>query len=113
MDARPALLAALALSAASCAVPAPAAAHDWYEGLSSPGGEPCCTDRDCQAVDHRLDPATRRLEVGIEGVWVPVDPARLVSVPSPDGAAHACFERRWTRNRMTPVVRCVILPGEA
>ncbi len=102
-----ALLAALAAT-----IPAPAAAHDWYEGLRSPGGERCCTGRDCQRVDHRYNPETRRLELGIEGVWVPVDPARLVAVPSPDGAAHACFERHWMLKKMTPVVRCFILPGE-
>ncbi len=92
--------------------PAAAEAHDWYSGLRSPSGDRCCTDRDCQRVDHRYNPETRRLELGIEGVWVPVDPAKLVAVPSADGAAHACFERHWMLRKMTPVVRCVILPGE-
>jgi hypothetical protein len=79
----------------------------------SPGGAICCTSRDCRPVDHRYDPRSRRLEVGIGGSWVPVDPAKLVAVPSPDGAAHACFEWNWTGRRMAPVIRCVILPGEA
>jgi hypothetical protein len=70
------------------------------------------TDRDCQPVDHRYNPEKRRTEVGIDGTWVPVDPAELVPVPSVDGSAHACFERRWARGKMTPVIRCVILPGE-
>jgi hypothetical protein len=64
-------------------------------------------------VDHRYDAATGRLEVAIEGVWVLVDPSTLVAVPAPDGNAHACYARSWLRNRMTPVIRCVILPGEA
>ena len=53
-----------------------------------------------------------RLELGIGGVWVPLDPATLLTIPSPDGRAHACFEWRWMLRDMTPVVRCVILPGE-
>lgn len=91
----------------------PALAHDWLTGLTSPAGEPCCREDDCLAVDHRYDAATKRLEVAIEGVWVPVDPATLVAVPTPNGSAHACYARSWLRNRMTPVLRCVILPGEA
>ena len=91
---------------------APASAHDWYTGLTSPTGETCCNGRDCQAVDERYDPQTQRHEIGIEGVWVPVDPAKLLSVPSPDGFPHACFERVWIGRQMTPIVRCIILPGE-
>lgn len=102
----PALLFLAALAAA------PAAAHDWLTGLTSPAGEPCCDGSDCPAVDHRYDAVSLRLEVLIEGAWVPVDPAALLSVPTPDGRAHACYGRSWLRNKMTPVVRCVILPGE-
>ena len=102
------------LLAALCATaPAPAAGHDWYGGLRSPGGNRCCTGRDCRPVDHRYNPATGRLELRIDGVWVPLDPATLLAVPSPDGAVHACFEWRWMPRDMIPVVRCVILPGEA
>jgi hypothetical protein len=101
------------LLAVSCATLAPTAgAHDWYEDLKAPRGGMCCTDRDCQPVDHRYNPEKRRTEVGIDGTWVPVDPAELVPVPSVDGSAHACFERRWALGKMTPVIRCVILPGE-
>lgn len=89
---------------------APAAAHDWYTGLASPSGERCCTENECEPVDHRYDPESHRLEVGINGVWVPVDPAKVVAVPSPDGAAHACFERHWMVRKMTPLIRCIILP---
>ncbi len=96
-----ATFAGLALAVVGTASPG-ASAHDWYTGLTSPGGDRCCTDRDCQAVDHRYDPETGRLEVGIEGLWVLVDPAKLVSVPSPDGSAHACYERNWMLRKMRP-----------
>ena len=96
-------------------LPKAADAHDWYSGLASPAtGEPCCSDRDCQAVGHRYGPEGHGLEVEIEGAWVPVAPGTLLSIPSPDGRAHACFWRHWTLDRrMVPEIRCVILPGEA
>lgn len=101
------------VAAISCwTMAGPAVAHDWYSGLTSPTGERCCTGHDCQAVDQRYNPATHRLEIGIEGAWVPVDSAKLVTMPSPDGSAHACYSREWLKRKMTPVVRCVILPGE-
>lgn len=97
---------------AACLLAAPANGHDWYWGLKSPGGESCCTERDCQPVDHRYNRETGRLEVGIEGVWVMVDPDKVVQTPPTDGSAHACFERHWMLKKMTPLIRCIILPGE-
>lgn len=87
-------------------------AHDWYTGLESPAGERCCSDRDCVPVAHRYVSATQRVEVRIDGVWWPVENATLVALPSPDGMAHACFARLWMNRQMTPVIRCIILPGE-
>lgn len=104
---RPLTVAACLLAATS------ASAHDWYSGLKAPGGGMCCSDRDCRPVDHRYNPGTRRLELSLDGVWTPVDPARVVLVASVDGAAHACFKRFWQLGRMIPIVRCVVLPGEA
>src|SRR4051794_18172413 len=101
------LIAGLAMAAT------PASAHDWYQGLKSPGGDRCCLGGDCPPVEERYNPLTHHTEVGIEGQWVPVDPAKLVNVPSPDGAAHACYERYWMLQKMTPIVRCIILPGDA
>lgn len=91
----------------------PAGAHGWLSGLTSPAGERCCDDRDCPAVEHRYRRDAGQLEVLIDGKWIAVDPATLVAIPTPDGRAHACYGRSWTNNVMTPVVRCVILPGEA
>jgi len=88
-------------------------AHDWYTGLTSPAGEPCCSGRDCEPADHRYDRATGRLEVEIAGTWVPVDSRAVLSVPAPDGRAHVCWWRHWTiSGSMTPEIRCVILPGD-
>ncbi len=102
-----------AAALAACAAVGPAAAHDWYQDLKAPSGERCCDGRDCVPVGHRNDPGSGRLEVEIDGRWVPVDPASLVAVPSPDGEAHACFWRHWMARTMTPMIRCVILPGES
>jgi hypothetical protein len=77
-----------------------ASAHDWYTGLTSPTGERCCNGQ------------SRQLELGIGGNWYPIESSKLLSVPSPDGQAHTCFERHWRERRMTPMFRCIILPGE-
>ena len=103
----------LPLLAALCVIATAADAHSWYEGLTSPRGERCCSGPwDCPAVDQRYDAETGRTEVEIDGAWVPVEPDELVNVPSPDGVAHACFWRSWREGRMTPVIRCIILPGD-
>lgn len=103
----------LAIVAALSAPAGPAAAHDWYEGLTSPAGERCCNGRDCVPVGHRYASGSGRLEVEIDGRWVAVDPGALVAVPSPDGEAHACFWRHWMARTLTPMIRCVVLPGES
>lgn len=97
----------------ACVVTSTSSAHDWFSDLKSPSGDRCCTDRDCEYADHRYNPQSRRLEVGIEGMWLPVDPNTIVQTPSADGNAYACYQRRWFRGtKMPPLVRCVILPGE-
>lgn len=90
----------------------PTMAHDWYSGLKSPAGERCCNEQDCEPVGHRYNRATGRLELDIQGVWVPIDTAKLVPALSPDGLAHACFDHHWMLKR-SPVVRCIILPGDS
>ena len=79
------------LAALGTTTTAAADAHSWYEGLTSPRGERCCSGSwDCPAVDLRYDPGTGRPEVAVDGAWVPVDLATLVTVPSADGQAHVC-----------------------
>ena len=106
---------ARSLAAALCLVSwaSTADAHDWYSNLVSPSGEPCCDGRDCRPVESRYNPQSRRLELGIDGVWAPVDPGKVLPIPSADGNAHACFARLWRKGEMTPLFRCIILPGEA
>jgi hypothetical protein len=87
-------------------------AHDWYAGLTSCTGERCCNGLDCEAVDQRYNGQSRQLELEIGGNWYPIESSKLLSVPCPDGQAHAGFERHWRERRMTPVFRCIILPGE-
>ena len=101
------------LLVALCAGISTASGHDWFSDLLSPTGVQCCTDRDCRPAGHRYNPQSRRLEIGIEGLWLGVDPSTIVATPSPDGRAYACYEYRWLDGKkMPPLVRCVILPGE-
>jgi hypothetical protein len=101
------------LVALFCAVASAAQAHGWYEGLIAPSGGSCCNGRDCRPVSYRYEPQTGRLEVQIEGTWIAVNPATLLPIPSPDGQAHACFWHTWQGQKMMPMLRCVIMPGEA
>jgi hypothetical protein len=91
------------------ALPAPAAAHDWYTGLRAPDGASCCNQTDC----HELDWSQVRrapdgeLELLIEGHWLPVPFRAILSIKSPDGHVHACWPAGGKR------LTCVILPPEA
>jgi hypothetical protein len=91
----------------SLASAAPARAHDWYTGLSDAAGRSCCSDRDCRPVGLCALP-DRREGLLIEGACRPVPWDKVLGVASPDGGAHACWNRRDGR----PNVLCVILPGE-
>jgi hypothetical protein len=91
----------------------PAPAHDWYTGLTTPTGQSCCHQGDCQPVGHRYTPG-RGHEIEIEGSWVRVDPKTILPTASPDGLTHACFSRYWWVDPPSKVylsVRCVILGG--
>lgn len=100
-------LAALAPMLIAWLASAPLEAHDWYEGLVSPSGIQCCNRRDCRRVSRRLDPATGDLEIEANGRWWPVEHDKVLSLPTPDGEAHAC----WRNPRGRPQFRCIILPG--
>jgi hypothetical protein len=63
------------------------------------------------AVGLRRNPRTKGEEVDIEGIWVPVERDKILSTPSPDGKAYACWWRSWTGHTLTPMIRCIILPG--
>lgn len=61
---------------------------------------------------HRYQPKVGRLEIEVEGRWLLVDQAAVVDVSSPDGEAHACYQRLSVFGVEVLYVRCVILPGE-
>lgn len=64
----------LVAAAGWCAAAAsPVAAHDGYRGLTSPAGEGCCSERDCEAVSLKRDTVSGGVEVVIDGERVPVD----------------------------------------
>lgn len=102
----------LVAAAGWCAAAAsPVAAHDGYQGLTSPTGESCCSERDCEAVSLKRDLVSGGVEVAIDGEErVPVDASALLAVPSPDGKAHACYSRLQIFGARGLKIRCVILP---
>ena len=89
--------------------PTGAGAHDWYDGLTSPTGLVCCSERDCRSVPYRLNAASGLEEIRANGRWWPVEYDKVLSLPTPDGEAHAC----WRNPRGRPEFRCIILPGLA
>jgi hypothetical protein len=99
----------IAVIVAPVASSMPASAHEWYSGLRSPSGAPCCNERDCRPVASRVNPLTRREEIWANGAWYPLEYDRVLPFSSPDGGYHAC----WTRPVGRPVFRCIILPGMA
>jgi hypothetical protein len=102
------IAAAASLLGVLTALPA-ARAHDWYRGLLSRRGDSCCDERDCRPVPYRPNAQTGREEIKANGRWWPVDYDVVLGVPTPDGGAHAC----WNKPRGRPNFRCVILPGMA
>jgi hypothetical protein len=87
----------------------PASAHEWYTGLRSPGGAPCCNERDCRHVAYRVNGSTKREEIRANGAWYPVAYDKVLPFSSPDGNYHPC----WTNAVGRPDFRCIILPGMA
>lgn len=91
------------------AAAAPAGAHEWYSGLRSPSGTPCCNDRDCRAVEYRVNPDTGNEEIRANGTWHPVEYDKVLPIFPPDGGSHAC----WNNSIGKPRFRCIMLPGMA
>jgi hypothetical protein len=89
--------------------PSPATAHGWYQGLRSPRGVECCNERDCRPVPHRFNAGNGREEIKAEGRWWPIHHDDVLTLPTPDGKAHAC----WSGPDSRPRFRCIILPGMA
>jgi hypothetical protein len=94
---------------ATAASAPPAGSHDWYTGLRSPSGAPCCNERDCRPVAYRINPDTGREEINANGAWHPVEYDKVLPFSSPDGGYHAC----WSNAAGSPKFRCIMLPGMA
>ena len=105
----PSVRAVLATLIGTCALPAAARAHDWYEGLRSPAGIECCGERDCRPVHYRLNARNGREEIEANGRWWPIELDKVLTLSTPDGGAHAC----WDNPRGKPQFRCIVLPGMA
>ncbi|HWL70167.1 MAG TPA: hypothetical protein VNS22_17530 [Geminicoccus sp.] len=93
---------------------APAASHDWYEGLRAPSGDLCCNQNDCRSVPYRFNTETGTEETQVDGRWWPINPEQVVPSAAPDGQAHACWSS-YIRNpthtqAKIPTFRCIILP---
>ena len=101
-----------ATAACVCLVASPAVTHDWYEELRSLSGERCCDARDCGRVGLCLR-ADRHEGLLVGGVCHPIPWDKVLPVPSPDGAAHACWSKQDNYSPIGPPFRCVILPGSA
>lgn len=92
---------------------APVVAHDRYSDWKRPdNGESCCNNIDCKEVEwqfRRDEQGQQHLWIKPAGVWQQADPEVLLTFPSNDGTAHACF--KWVNG--VPVPHCVQQPGGA
>jgi hypothetical protein len=105
----PSLVALIVVLVATAAFARPAESHEWYAGLRSPSGMPCCNERDCHPVAYRVNRNTGGEEIQANGAWYPVEYGKVLPFPSPDGGYHAC----WGNAAGRPNFRCIILPGVA
>jgi hypothetical protein len=101
------LIALVAVLVATGASALPAESHEWYTGLRSPSGAPCCNERDCHPVAYRVNHDTGREEIQANGAWYPVEYDKVLPFSSPDGGYHAC----WGKAVGRPDFRCIMLPG--
>jgi hypothetical protein len=103
------LVVLVAMIVATAASAFPAGSHEWYAGLRSASGMPCCNERDCRPVAYRVNHDTGREEIQANGEWYPVEYGKVLPFSSPDGGYHAC----WGNAAGRPDFRCIILPGMA
>jgi hypothetical protein len=86
----PSLVALVVVLVATAASAVNAESHEWYTGLRSPSGAPCCNERDCRPVAYRINRDTGREEIQANGAWYPVEYGKVLPFSSPDGGYHAC-----------------------
>ncbi|WP_159718252.1 hypothetical protein [Geminicoccus flavidas] len=93
-------------------VAAPAGVHDWYQGLMSPSGFAYCDWQDCHAVPYRLNAVTGEEEVKVNGRWWPIQPRKVLPLPSLGGKVHVCWDQRFQLAE-EQTCRCIILPSSS
>ena len=103
------LVALVVVLVATAAAAVTAESHEWYTGLRSPSGAPCCNELDCRPVAYRVNRDTGREEIQANEAWYPVEYDKVLPFSSPDGGYHAC----WSNAAGRPDFRCIMLPGMA
>ncbi|MBX3502500.1 MAG: hypothetical protein KF889_23900 [Alphaproteobacteria bacterium] len=64
--------------------------HDWYRQLLHPNtGVSCCGDRDCRPTRAYVDD-NGAWRAQLNGAWVKVPRAAVLSTRAPDGNSHIC-----------------------
>jgi hypothetical protein len=85
--------------------PHPSSGHDWYTGRTSSAGVACCSSQECRPAAARYNERTGSWETEvIKNTWLPVPPAALAPIPSPDGNYHVC--------EYAGTIRCFFQPGQ-
>lgn len=79
--------------------------HQTYQHWQQPdNGASCCNDKDCRPTRARMtDNETWEAWNGHR--WIPIPPAKVLHIPSPDGRSHLCS------SEADDTVWC-FLPGE-
>jgi hypothetical protein len=77
------LVALVLVLVAPAASALPAESHEWYAGLRSPSGMPCCNERDCHPVAARVNHDTGDEEIQANGAWHPVEYGKVLPFSSP------------------------------
>lgn len=79
--------------------------RDWFKGVKSPGGVPCCDISDGHRTDY--DMRDNQYWVPIDGQWMPVPPESVVyDSGNPVGSAVVWY----IKSGSTPHIRCFV-PG--
>lgn len=80
--------------------------HDgFYRNLTRPDypGFSCCNMHDCRPTSMRVYEG--RVEVKVDGQWVPAPPEKVLRLTAPDWGVHVCAGKGGT-------IFCIILPPE-
>jgi len=62
--------------------------HHWYMTLHDRSGKSCCNLTDCRPTESRQ--VADRVEVIVDGEWIPVPQDKILDKASPDLGSHVC-----------------------